>query len=92
MTYAHTPPFSPHVVGILSERQCQNRVVDQWLYHYTLCSADVFKTPPSSDGLIAVSDGVDFVSPPGESGDLCRHLANLNDIAFGLSDVEITLE
>ena len=27
MAYGHTP-FS-HVVGILSERQCQNRVVDQ---------------------------------------------------------------
>ena len=39
-----------------------------------------------------VCDGVDFVSPPDESGDLCRHLANLNDIPFGLSDVEITLE
>jgi len=70
MAYGHTPLFSPHLVGILSERQCQNRVVDQRLYHYTLCSAGVFKTPPSSAGLIVVSDGVDFVSPlspPGES-------------------------
>ena len=59
MAYGHTPLF-PHAVGILSERQCQNHVVDQRLYHYTLCSADVFETPPSSDGLIAVSDVVDF--------------------------------
>ena len=81
MAYGHTPLF-PHVVRILSERQSQNRVVDQRLYHYTLCGADVFKHRPSSDGLIVVSDGVD----------LCRHLANLNDIPFELSDVEITLE
>jgi len=27
MAYGHTP--TPHVVGILSERQCQNRVLDQ---------------------------------------------------------------
>ena len=63
MAYGHTPLF-PHVAGILSERQCQNRVVGQRLYHHTLCGADVFKTPLSSDGLIVVSDGVDFVSPP----------------------------
>ena len=28
MAYGHTP-FFPHVAGILSERQCQNHVVDQ---------------------------------------------------------------
>ena len=58
--------------------------------HYAVSSS--FKHHPIPDGLIVVSDGVDFLSPPGESGDLCRHLANLNDIPFELSDVEITLE
>ena len=35
MAYGHTP-FFPHVVGILSERQCQNHVVDQWLSLYIM--------------------------------------------------------
>jgi len=43
-----TPPFFPHVAGILSERQCQNHVVDQWLYHHALYSVIVFWTPSNS--------------------------------------------
>ena len=61
----HPPhPLFPTSREFLSERQCQNRAVGRRLYHHTLCSADVLKTPHSSDGLIVVCDGVDLVSPP----------------------------
>ena len=67
MAYGHTPLFSPTSWEFCPSDNVKTAwsISDCIIMHYTVSSS--FKHHPIPDGLIVVSDGVDFVSPPGES-------------------------
>jgi len=64
MAYGHTPLFSPTSREFCPSDNTKTTwsVSDCIIIHYAVPTS--FKHHPSSDGLIVVSDGVDYVSPP----------------------------